>query len=199
MMRSILGGRLGIVGVDRMGRDRKSKQRRLQAGVEGLESRNLMSVVGPVTLSAGLVTITPAPNGPNTAVVSYQNHSGATMLDVNLNGTDNYFSLAQVGMVEYMGSGISGDQEFQNNTNLHTVAFGGTGTNLFEGGSGQDVFVGGSGSNTFDAGSGFDVLIGGSGTNAYNESSTGFGIIIEVGSSNTISPPSVSTGNYIVN
>ena len=152
------------------GRHRMAPSRRRSAQVEGLESRNLMTA-GSVVLTPGLVTVTPSSTGPNIAIVSYQNVKGTTMLDVNLNGTDHDFGLAQVAFVYYMGSGTSGDQTFQNTTSLHTVAWGGSGTNLFEGGAGQDEFIGGSGSNTFDAGSGYDVLIGGAGPNVFNESS----------------------------
>jgi Ca2+-binding RTX toxin-like protein len=196
MMRSIFGGRLGIVGVDRMGRDRKLKQRRQQAGVEGLESRNLMSVVvGSVTLAGSAVMVAPAPTGPSTAIVSLQKVSGTTEVDVNLNGSDHYFALGSVSMVYFNGTGAAGNQTFTNNTALLTVAYGGSGTNTFTGGSGMDEFIGGSGTNDFYAGSGYDILAGGTGTNVYNESATGSGIILEVGASNTINNP---TGSYLV-
>jgi hypothetical protein len=60
----------------------------------------------------------------------------------------------------------------------------------------QDDFYGGSGSNTFDAGSGYDVLVGGTGTNVFNENATGSGVIVEVGSHNTINVPPGGNGNY---
>ena len=72
------------------------------------------------------MTITPASVGPNIAVVSYQSHNGATMVDVNLNGTDHFFSPSQVGFVYYEGSGISGAQTFEDSTSLHSVAWGGS-------------------------------------------------------------------------
>ena len=151
---------------------------------------------GSVVLNSGLVTVTPSSTGSNIAVVSYQNVSGTTMLDVNLNGANNYFSPSKAGFVYYMGSGVSGAQTFENETSLHTSAWGGTGTNVFMGGTGQDNFFGGSGSNTFDAGSGFDELIGGSGPNVFNENATGSGVIVESGSQNTIDVPAGSSGNY---
>ena len=197
MMRSIFGGRLGIVGVDRIGRDRRSKQRRLQAGVEGLESRNLMSVVvGSVTLSGSAVMVAPAASGPSTAIVSLQNVNGVTKIDVNLNNVDNFFPLGTVSMVYFNGTGVAGNQTFTNHTALLTVAYGGSGTNTFTGGSGMDEFIGGSGTNDFYAGSGYDILAGGTGTNVYNESATGSGIILEVGGSNTINHPTGATGSY---
>jgi Ca2+-binding RTX toxin-like protein len=154
---------------------------------------------GSVVQVGGLVTVTPASSGPNVAIVSYQNVNGTTALNVNLNGNNFDFSLSQVGFVYYEGSGVGGSQTFQNTTSLHTVAWGGSGTNLFESsGNAEDEFFGGSGSNTFDAGSGFDVLIGGSGPNTFNESLTGSGLILEVGSSNTINVPAGATGQYYV-
>ena len=189
MMRSIFGGRLGIVGVDRIGRDRKARSRRLQPSVDGLERRELLTVAaGSVTLSAGVVTIVPAPNVSNTAVVSYQTVGGVKEVDVNLNGVDNYFGLGTVGLVSFQGSDSSGNETFQNETGLSTNAHGGSGTNLFIGGSGLDAFYGGSGTNTFDAGSGYDVLVGGTGSNTYN-ATTGSGLIIERGSTITVNAP----------
>jgi Ca2+-binding RTX toxin-like protein len=197
MMRSVFSRRYGIDRAHPVNRDHKMRSRRLQALVECLESRDLMTG-GSVVQSGALVTVTPAPTGPNTAVVSYQNHQGTTMLDVNLNGTDNFYSLSQVGFVYYLGSGASGAQTFQDNTSLHVVAYGGSGTNLFEGGSGQDDFYGGSGSNTFDAGSGYDFLIGGVGANVFNENSTGSGLIMGVGNNNTINGPTVASESYMI-
>lgn len=151
---------------------------------------------GTVVQTPGLVTVTPATTGPNIAVVSYQSVNGTTMLDVNLNGTDNYFSPAAVSFVYYMGSGASGSQTFENNTGLHTIAWGGSGTNLFVGGTGQDEFIGGSGANTFDAGTGNDVLIGGNGPNVFNENSAGTGTIVELGSQNTVNAAPGSAADY---
>jgi hypothetical protein len=180
-----------------VGRDRVARPRGLRAAVEDLETRNLMTA-GSVVQSGGLVTVTPLPSGPNTAIVSYQSVKGTTMLDVNLNGTDSYFSLSSVGFVYYMGNFSTGAQTFENLTSLHTVAWGGSGTNLFEGGTGMDEFIGGSGANTFDAGTGIDELVGGSGVNTFNESSTGSGVILETSGNNTVNVPAGSTGSYEV-
>jgi hypothetical protein len=197
-VQSFLSRKFGVARADQGCRDAKARSRRLEAKVETLESRELLTG-GSVVQSGALVTVTPAPSGPNVAIVSYQVHGGATVLDVNLNGSDNYFSLSQVGFVYYEGSGVGGAQTFENNTSLHTVAWGGSGTNLFESNGGAaDEFIGGSGSNTFDAGSGFDVLIGGAGANVFNESATGSGEIIEVGDQNTINTPPGATGHYTI-
>lgn len=153
---------------------------------------------GSVVLTPGLVTVTPSSTGPNTAIVSYQNVSGTTMLDVNLNGADHLFSLSQVGFVYYEGSNASGAQTFENETGLHSVAWGGSGANLFVSTTARDEFFGGSGPNTFDAGSGVDVLIGGTGANVFNENVTGSGEIFEVGSRNTVNVPPGATGTYYV-
>jgi Ca2+-binding RTX toxin-like protein len=120
------------------------------------------------------------------------------MVDVNLNGNDYFFALSQAKFVYYQGQGISGTQVFTDTTNLHTVAWGGSGQNLFRAGSGQDDFFGGTGSNTFVAGSGFDLLVGGSGANVFYESATGSGEIMEVGSQNTLYVPPNATGIYLV-
>ncbi len=196
-MRSILGFKLGARAATQNGRPPRSAPRRIAAEFDCLECRNLMTG-GTVVLTPGLVTITPTSTGPNTAIVSYQNVGGTTMLDANLNGTDHYFSLAQVGFVYYEGSNASGTQTFENETGLHSVAWGGSGANLFVSTTASDEFFGGSGANTFDAGSGLDVLIGGSGANVFNENVTGSGEIFEVGASNTVDVPPGSTGGYYV-
>jgi Ca2+-binding RTX toxin-like protein len=192
MKRSLFGRKSGI------GRAQQVRNRRIAARVEALESRNLLTG-GSVVQSGGLVIVTPTSSGPNVAIVSYQNVNGATMLDVNLNGANNYFSLASAGFVYYEGSSTSGAQTFENLTSLHTVAWGGSGSNTFvSGGNAQDEFFGGSGSNTFDAGSGYDILIGGSGANVFNESPTGSGEIVESGNQNTLDSVPSSASAYRV-
>jgi Ca2+-binding RTX toxin-like protein len=195
-MRIILGQLFRMGPTDQAGANR-ARSRRLVARVEGLENRNLMTG-GSVVQTGVLVTITPAPAATNVAIVSDQTVKGTTMLDVNLNGSNNYFSSTQVGLVFYMGGGLSGSQTFQNTTSLSTYAWGGSGSNLFEGGTGSDEFFGGSGANTFDAGSGFDWLIGGLGSNTFNENAVGSGVIQERGTNNTINVPSGASGTYWV-
>jgi hypothetical protein len=195
MMRSVFSGRPARASRPRRHHDVQS--RRLEARVEGLESRNLMTS-GSVALTPGLATITPASTGPNVAIVSYQQVNGSKMLDVNLNGTNNYFALSQVSFVYYMGSGAGGSQTFDNTTSLHTIAWAGSGVNTFTGGSGQDEFIGSSGVNDFNAGTGYDMLIGGNGDNVFSEAAGGSGIIIELGSQDIVVPPSGSGAGYDV-
>jgi Ca2+-binding RTX toxin-like protein len=194
-MRAIFSRQDGASATAQRARETGINGRRLGTGVERLESRNLLSG-GTVVLTPGLVTITPSSSGPNTAIVSYQKVSGVTMLDVNLNGVNRYFSLAQVGFVYYRGANAAGAQTFENETSLHSVAWGGSGANLFISTTASDEFFGGSGPNTFDAGSGVDMLIGGSGANVFNENATGSGAIVEVGPSNTVNVPPGATGSY---
>ena len=96
-------------GIDR---DHRSKLRRLEAGFEGLESRIALSG-GSVVQTGALVTVTPASSGPSLVVVSHGLHNGVSMLDVNLNGTDNFFALNQVGFVYDRGNGCSSTQTFE--------------------------------------------------------------------------------------
>jgi Ca2+-binding RTX toxin-like protein len=196
-MRRFPGSKIQAGEVAQTVRKQRAKSRRFDARVDRLEGRNLMTG-GSVVLAGGLVTITPSSTGPNVAIVSYQNVSGTRELDVNLNGVDHYFGLNAVGFVYYRGSSVSGAQTFENETGLHTVAWGGSGANLFASTTGNDEFFGGSGTNTFDAGSGPDMLIGGSGPNVFNESISGSGEILESGSSNTVNVPPNQTGSYFV-
>jgi Ca2+-binding RTX toxin-like protein len=179
-------------------RNRGANSRQIRAMVEGLESRNLMTTTGSVVQSQILITITPHSTGPAVATVSYAIVNGATELDVSLNGANHYFNPAQVGVVYYMGSAASGSQVFQNETSLHSIAWGGSGSNEFIGGTGSDEFIGGAGPNVFYAGTGLDLLVGGAGANVYNENSVGSGIISESGGSNTANVPSGSSPNYTI-
>jgi Ca2+-binding RTX toxin-like protein len=197
-MQSLFGRQFGIVRADRVGRNPKARPRRLEPSVDGLERRELLTG-GAVAQSGGEVIVTPAPTGPNTVTISYHSEgSSGTAIDVNLNGTNNYFGIGTpwVGTVVFNGKGLTGAVTFTNQTDVTAVAVGGSGTNTFNGGSGVDEFIGGSGSNTFNAGSGYDILVGGSGTNVFDVSSTGSGIVDESGSQNTITDPPSSTGSY---
>jgi hypothetical protein len=196
-MRRFLGSKIQAAEVAQTLRKNRAKPRRFDARVDRLEGRNLMAG-GSVVLTGGLVTITPSSTGPNVAIVSYQNVNGTMELDANLNGVNHDFGLGSVGFVYYEGSSVSGAQTFENETGLHTVAWGGSGANLFVSTTAEDEFFGGSGTNTFDAGSGVDFLVGGSGANVFNENILGSGQIIESGSSNTVSVPPGSTGTYYV-
>jgi hypothetical protein len=194
-MRSVFSGRPPQASRPR--RHHNPRSRRSDLRVEGLENRNLMTA-GSVVVTSGLATITPASTGPNVAIVSYQQVNGSTMLDVNLNGTNNYFALSQVSFVYYTGSTVGGSQTFENTTGLHTIAWAGSGVNTFTGGSGQDEFIGSSGVNDFNAGTGYDMLIGGNGVNVFTEATGGSGIIIELGSQDTVVPPNGSGAGYDV-
>ena len=196
-MRRFLDRKIQGVEAAQTARKQRAKARGFDVRVDRLECRDLMAG-GSVVLSGGLVTVTPSSIGPNTAIVSYQNVNGTTKLDVNLNGVNNYFGLNAVGFVYYRGSGISGAQTFENETGLHTVAWGGSGPNLFVSTTANDEFFGGSGTNTFDAGTGIDWLVGGSGANVFNENALGSGEIIKAGSNNTVNVPPSSTGTYYV-
>jgi hypothetical protein len=157
--------------------------------LETMETRNLMSVAGgSVTNLSGIVTVQPDSNlQSNVAIVSYQKVAGVNEVDVQLNGTDHYFALGSIGQVKYSGAGMSGQQTFANSTGITGYGYGGSGSNLFESGVGQNVFFGGSGANTFDSvNAGYTIMDGGSGSNTYNESGTGSGLIIEHGANNTV-------------
>jgi Ca2+-binding RTX toxin-like protein len=204
MTRSFFGRTIGIVGAGRVGRDRKAQPRRLQPGVDGLETRALLTG-GSITLQGSAVIVAPdAAVTNNTVTVSYQRSGNSvTGVDVDLNHgqadeINRVFTPGTITMVYFDGSSIGGNETFTNNTSIFSAAYGGSGINTFNGGSGMDEFVGGTGTNTFNAGTGFDILIGGYGNNIYNESATGSGFVLEVGSHNTVNDPIGGTGSYQV-
>lgn len=171
--------------------------RRPVDGVEGLERKELLTG-GQVIGAGSFVMVMPAPSGTNTTVVSYQQVNGTTMLDVNLNGADNYFNASQVSSLYYLGNSATGSQTFADHTGLSVVALGGSGANVFEAGSGCDTFIGGSGSNTFDAGTGFDMMVGGSASDVFNENASGSGIIEAIGGAPTTNTAPGQAAGYVV-
>lgn len=179
------------------GQGRKSRPRRSEMCVEGLERREMLTG-GSVWGSGAMVYVVPPTSGPTTTTVSYQTQNGTKMVDVNLDGTDHYFNASKFTSVEYLGNHATGSQTFIDSTSLQVTAIGGSGANHFDGGAGYDVFIGGLGPNTFDAGTGFNVLRGGYGANTFNENASGSGIIMECGFSNTINVPPGGGGNYII-
>jgi Ca2+-binding RTX toxin-like protein len=199
MVQSFLSRALEIVGAKQLGRNQKARPRRLQPGVDSLERREVLTGGGSVVQSGLLVTITPdASATSNTAIVSNKTVNGAPRIDVQLNGVDNYFAPGSIIAVNYMGSGASGTQLFENDTNLVSYGVGGSGHNTFVGGSNLDAFVGGSGTNTFDAGTGVDAMVGGTGTNVFNESATGRGFIYTDSGNDVVNTPTGAAGRYFV-
>jgi Ca2+-binding RTX toxin-like protein len=197
MVQSFLSRTFGIVGAKQLGRNQKARPRRLQPGVDGLERREVLTG-GSVVQMGALVMVTPdASAASNTAIVSNQTVNGSPMIDVQLNGVNNYFAPGSLIQVTYFGNGTGGNQTFENDTSVYTIALGGSGTNTFKGGSLGDTFVGGSGTNTFDAGTGFDDMIGGSGTNVFNENASGSGVINLIGGTNTMNKPTKTSGFYL--
>lgn len=178
-------------------RSRKPRHRRPADLVEGLERKDLLTA-GAVAVSGASVVVTPPSTGPSTTVVSYQQHNGTTMLDVNLNSVNHFYNTSQITSVYYLGNHASGSQSFTDSTNLNVYALGGSGTNVFQGGSGYDTFYGGSGENVFNAGTGFDVMVSGGRSNVFNENASGFGIIEECGGSITINTPPDQVGGYMI-
>ena len=196
-MRSFLARNFGMNRTGLKGQSQRGRLRRLGMLVEALELRNLLTA-GSVVQTGALVTVTPASNGPNTTMVSYQSVGGVKMLNVNFNGTNYDFSVAQVAFLDYEGAGVGARETFEDSTSLHVVAYGGSGTNLLVAGAGQDELIGGTGVNTLVAGTGVDELVGGSGTNVYDVNGSGSTMILEVGQHNTINTPAGSSGQVVI-
>lgn len=199
MVRSLFARRFGIVEAGRVGRDRKAQRRQLQPSVDGLEERKVLTATGAgsVVQAGILVIVTPSttPGVNNNVTVSYQQVSGVMKVDVNLNGTDNYFTMGRVAQVLFEGSGTSNNDTFTNKTGITSIVYGGNGNDVFYGGSGIDDFYGGSGTNTFYAGTGYDMLEGGSGSNTFDLNATGSGTIYDH-AGDTINDPPGMTGTY---
>ena len=178
-------------------RERRARQRCFHTRVERLEDRNLMAG-GSVVLAAGLVTITPASTGPNTAIVSYQNVSGTKMLDVSLNGSSHYFGVATVGFVYYEGSGVSAHRLLK----MKPASTRSRGAALARISSwappATTTFSAARAPTRSTRAAELTCSSAARATNVFNENAAGTGDIIEVGSSNTVNVPPGSTGTYYI-
>jgi Ca2+-binding RTX toxin-like protein len=145
-----------------MKRGRKKLRRRL--GVQKLESRALLAA--DIGLVGGFVSITGSEL--NDVVEAYE-EDGQTVIQSSQFDADGRlvdqqvqtFAPGEVRGILFGGQG--GDDVLVNDTNLRTVARGGSGDDVLLGGGGNDVLSGGPGDDVLAGGGGNDVLLGGSG------------------------------------
>lgn len=147
-----------------MKRGRKKLRRRL--GVQKLESRALLAA--DIGLVGGFVSITGSEL--NDVVEAYE-EDGQTVIQSSQFDADGRlvdqqvqtFAPGEVRGILFGGQG--GDDVLVNDTNLRTVARGGSGEDVLLGGGGNDVLTGGPGDDVLAGGGGNDVLLGGGGNN----------------------------------
>lgn len=145
-----------------MKRRRKNFRRRL--GVQKLESRALLAA--DIGLVGGFVSITGSEL--NDVVEAYE-EDGQTVIQSSQFDADGRlvdqqvqtFAPGEVRGILFGGQG--GDDVLVNDTNLRTVARGGSGEDVLLGGGGNDVLTGGPGDDVMAGGGGNDVLLGGGG------------------------------------
>jgi Ca2+-binding RTX toxin-like protein len=135
--------------------------------LERMEGRDVPSVTAPTPVG-GVLTIT-SDDASDTVVVSTDAATGN--LVVTAVGQQTFtFSSADVNQIVFIGG--AGDDIFVNQTDIATVALGGTGNDILVAGSaasylfgegGNDILVGGAGNDVLLGGAGNDFLLGGAG------------------------------------
>ncbi len=132
---------------------------RPQLGIEQLEPRKLLSVsrvqissLAPTLIIEGSNlddVVTVSENVPNVLTVSYE-CNGQQMTDT--------FDKSLVDKIVFQG--LDGNDQFTNQTDLPTIAYGHAGTDILTGGSGADELWGGTGDDTLTGGAGADTIRG---------------------------------------
>ena len=140
----------------------RGRRRPLAPRLDALEGRELKD--GGIAMIAGTIDITGAA-GANSVVVSYANTSHSVVA-VTWNNTTAAFNRADVTGIDFEGQNGFYDS-FYNLTDISSTAKGGSGRNIFYGGTGNNTLVGGDGANMFWGNGAHDTLTGGNGTNIF--------------------------------
>jgi hypothetical protein len=138
----------------RPARSKPTIGRAAQLLVEGLESRELMSVTTP--WFSGKTLVVPTDNA-STSVDVRTSGTNIVISEVGTTRTWSYGS-SLVDKVEFQGG--AGNDRFVNNTSKLSVAFGNGGNDVLLGGSAKDQFVGGPGNDRLNGRGGADDLWG---------------------------------------
>jgi Ca2+-binding RTX toxin-like protein len=133
--------------------------RRTLPALETLEDR----CTPAVSLFGGTIMIFGTASHDTVTVNPYTAYDNQQFYRVTDNGVDHYFTANSVtGSVWF--SGGNGNDYFDNNTDLDSVAYGGWGNDTLNGGSGDDHLEGGYNSDILSGGEGNDYLDAGAGT-----------------------------------
>lgn len=132
-------------------------RKRKPLAIERLEERSLMA---GITFGNGVVTI----EGTNSRDIGTVNVYG-DQVQVTLTGpTTQTKNLKLSDVREIVFRGYGSNDEFHNNTNIRSSAWGGSGDDYLSGGGNTDTFDGGSGTDTIYGRGGIDRLSGGTET-----------------------------------
>jgi Ca2+-binding RTX toxin-like protein len=141
----------------------KRKYSRFSARMPELLEQRRMLAANPITFSAAISQIVVSGTSTADHVVVSAPTSGVVHVRVISNGAtfDADFQRSAVASVSF--SGGDGNDVFENQTDVSSIAFGGAGDDALTGGAGNDVLDGGDGNDYLNGGAGDDTLYGGTG------------------------------------
>lgn len=133
--------------------------RRRRFGIESLETRAMLAA----DLLNGTLTIigTNANDNIQVQVAVAGPHTGE--LQVDINGTQSFFDVAQVTSISIDGLNGNDTITVDDNVVVNTTIHGGKGNDTIKGGGGDDTIYGDAGNDTIDSSAGNDTVFGGSG------------------------------------
>lgn len=105
-------------------------------------------------------------NGNDAAYVNLNTYGGIPYYVVTENGQTSYFRASRVTTGRVYFYGKDGNDWFQNETGLKTIAYGGNGNDQLHGGSSTDYLYGGNGNDVLAGRNGSDLLSGEAGNDS---------------------------------
>ena len=134
-------------------------KRRRRLGIESLESRTMLAA----DLAGGILTVIGSDANDNIQVQVATAGPNSGDLQVDINGVQSFFTVAQV--TEIVIQGLKGNDQItvDDNVTIGTTIFGGKGNDTIKGGSGSDTIHGEAGNDTIDGSFGADLIYGGIG------------------------------------
>ena len=137
-------------------------KRHRRLGIESLERRTMMAA----DLLNGTLSVVGTNGNDNIQVQVAVGGAHAGELQVDLNGQQSFFTVAQVNSIRI--SGLAGNDQItvNDNVSIATVINGGKGNDTIKGGSGIDTIHGDAGNDTIDGSDGNDAIYGDKGNDS---------------------------------
>jgi Ca2+-binding RTX toxin-like protein len=137
-------------------------KRHRRLAIEGLERRAMLAA----DLLNGTLTVVGTNGNDNIQVQVAVGGLHAGELEVDVNGAQSFFTVAQVNSIRI--SGLNGNDQItvDDGVLINTTIEGGQGNDTIKGGGGDDTIRGGSGNDTIDGSLGNDVIFGGQGNDS---------------------------------
>jgi Ca2+-binding RTX toxin-like protein len=132
--------------------------------MESLESRTLLAA----DLFNGLLTVVGTNGNDNIQVQVATSGPNAGQLQVDVNGAQSFFNVAQVGAIQVFGLKGNDQITVDDNVAINASIGGGKGNDTIKCGAGNDTVHGDAGNDTIDGSGGDDTLFGDNGNDSIN-------------------------------